>query len=93
MTAGTLTVAPASVVLSTLGGTAITITAVGGPVTWSISEPVSLVGELNFSAISGTLQAGAQTEVTATVDGLLSLDSVITINPGGHTVSVVLGLL
>jgi len=93
VTAGTLTVAPASVILSTLGGTAITITAVGGPVTWSISEPVSLVGELNFSAISGTLQAGAQTEVTATVDGLLSLDSVITINPGGHTVSVVLGLL
>jgi RNA polymerase sigma factor (sigma-70 family) len=90
---GTLTVAPASVVLSTLGGTAITITAVGGPVSWSISEPVSLVGELNFSAISGTLQAGAHTEVTATVDGLLSLDSVITISPGGHTVSVILGLL
>jgi len=91
--AGTLTVAPASIVLSTLGGTAITISAVGGPVNWTISEPVSLVGELNFSAISGTLQAGGHTQVTATVDGLLSLDSVITINPGDHTVSVVLGLL
>jgi hypothetical protein len=62
-------------------------------VSWSISEPVSLVGELNFSATSGTLQAGDHAEVTITVDGLLSLDSVITINPGGHAVSVVLGLL
>jgi RNA polymerase sigma factor (sigma-70 family) len=91
--AGTLTVAPTAVVLSTLGGTTLTITAAGGPVSWSISEPVSLVGELNFSATSGTLQAGDHAEVTITVDGLLSLDSVITINPGGHAVSVVLGLL
>jgi hypothetical protein len=86
-------VAPTAVVLSTLGGTTLTITAAGGPVSWSISEPVSLVGELNFSATSGTLQAGDHAEVTITVDGLLSLDSVITINPGGHAVSVVLGLL
>jgi RNA polymerase sigma factor (sigma-70 family) len=91
--AGTLTVSPAAVVLSTLGGTTLTITAAGGPVSWSISEPVSLVGKVNFSATSGTLQAGDAAEVTITVDGLLSVDSVITVNPGGHAVTVLLGLL
>lgn len=90
---GTLTVTPTSVLLSTLGGTQITITAVGGPVSWSISEPSTLLGDLNVSPSGGTLQAGQSATVTVSVNGLLSLDTVLTVNPGGHSITVVLGLL
>lgn len=90
---GTLTVAPTSVVLSTLGGTQITITAVGGPVSWSISEPSSLLGNLSVSPSAGSLQAGQSATVVVSVNGLLSLDTVLTVNPGGHAITVVLGLL
>jgi hypothetical protein len=31
--------------------------------------------------------------VTVSVNGLLSLDTVLTVNPGGHSITVVLGLL
>jgi RNA polymerase sigma factor (sigma-70 family) len=90
---GTLAVAPTKVLLSLLSGTSITITAAGGPVSWSISEPLSLLGEVNYTPSSGTLQAGQQATVVITVSGLASLDSELTVNPGGHIVTIVLGLL
>ena len=90
---GTLTVSPATVLLSTLGGTSITIRASGGPVSWSISEPSSLIGKLNVTPSSGTLQAGQSVTVTVTVNGLASIDTVLTVNPGGHPITVVIGLL
>jgi hypothetical protein len=62
-------------------------------VSWSISEPSSLLGKVNFSPASGTLQAGQSAKVAITVDGLASVDSTLTVNPGGHAVTVVLGLL
>jgi hypothetical protein len=86
-------VSPATVLLSTLGGSTLTIEAEGGPVSWSISEPVSLIGGLNVSPTAGTLQAGQQATVTITVNGLAEVDSVLTVNPGGHSVTVLLGLL
>jgi hypothetical protein len=76
-----------------LSGTSITITASGGPVSWSISEPSSLLGKVSVAPASGTLQAGQQATVDITVSGLASLDSDLTVNPGGHTVTIVLGLL
>jgi hypothetical protein len=81
------------VLLSTLGGTNVTITAAGGPVSWSISEPSSLIGRLNVSPSSGTLRAGQSVTVVVTVNGLASIATVLTVNPGGHTITVVLGLL
>ena len=90
---GTLAVSPATLLLSTLGGSTLTIEAEGGPVSWSISEPVSLIGGLNVSPTAGTLQAGQQATVTITVNGLAEVDSVLTVNPGGHSVTVLLGLL
>jgi hypothetical protein len=81
------------VVLSTLGGTSVTITAVGGPVSWSISEASSLIGRLNVSPSAGKLQAGQQATVVISVSSLLSLDTTLTVNPGGHAITVVLGLL
>jgi len=80
-------------VLTPLLGSTLTLTAAGGPVNWSISEPASLLGELDVSPSSGTLSAGQSTQVTITVSGLASLDTQLTVSPGGHAVTVVLGLL
>lgn len=90
---GTLSVSPTSVVLSTLGGTDVTITAEGGPVSWSISESSSLLGTLSVSPSSGTLQAGQSATVVISVSSLISLDTTLSVNPGGHAISVVIGLL
>lgn len=90
---GTLSVAPATVVLSLLGPSELTIAARGGPVIWSISEPSSLLGKVSFAPASGTLQPGQSAQVTVTVSGLASLDSILTINPGGINVTIVLGVL
>lgn len=90
---GTLSVSPATVVLSLLGPSQLTIHAQGGPVSWSISEPSSLLGKVNFAPGSGTLQPGQSVVVNITVAGLVSLDSVLTVNPGGLNVTIVLGVL
>lgn len=90
---GTLTVSPGTVVLTPLLGSSITLTAEGGPVSWSISEPASLLGGLTVSPSSGTLAAGQSTTVSISVSGLASLDTTLTVNPGNHPVTVLLGLL
>jgi RNA polymerase sigma factor (sigma-70 family) len=90
--AGTLTVSPATVVLTPVLGSTLTLTAHGGPVSWSISEPGSLIGRLAVSPSSGTLAAGQSVQVSISVSGLASLDTTLTVNPGGHPVTVVLGL-
>jgi RNA polymerase sigma factor (sigma-70 family) len=93
VTPGTVSVSPATVVLSALSPTTLTITASGGPVSWSISEPSSLIGAVNYSPAAGTLKAGQSAQVSITVSGIASVDSTLTINPGGHAVTIVLGLL
>jgi RNA polymerase sigma factor (sigma-70 family) len=90
---GALTVAPTTIVLTPALGETITLTAEGGPVNWSVSEPSGLLGELSVAPSSGTLQSGQSTQVTITVSGLASLDTQLTISPGGQQVTVVLGLL
>jgi RNA polymerase sigma factor (sigma-70 family) len=90
--AGTLAVSPTAVLLSPLLGGSLTLTASGGPVSWSIAAPASLLGELTVSPASGTLRAGGSATVTISVSGLLSLASQLTVEPGGQTVTVVLGL-
>ena len=91
-TAGTLSVSPATVVLTPLLGSSLTLTADGGPVSWSISEPGSLLGKLVVSPSAGTLAAGQSVHVSITVNGLASLDTTLTVNPGGHAVTVLLGV-
>jgi RNA polymerase sigma factor (sigma-70 family) len=90
---GTLAVSPTTIVLSPGLGETITLTAEGGPVSWSVSEPSSLLGELSVAPSSGTLQSGQSAQVTITVSGLASLDTQLTVSPGGQQVTVVLGLL
>jgi hypothetical protein len=90
--AGTLSVSPTTVLLSPLLGGSLTLTANGGPVSWSISEPASLLGELVVAPASGTLSAGSSVTVSITVSSLVSLDTQLTVQPGGQAVTVVLGL-
>jgi RNA polymerase sigma factor (sigma-70 family) len=90
--AGTLAVSPTLVLLSPLLGGTLTLTASGGPVSWSVSEPASLLGQLTVSPASGTLSAGGSATVTLSVTGLASVASELTVEPGGQAVSVVLGL-
>jgi hypothetical protein len=85
-------VSPTTVLLTPLLGGSLTLTASGGPVSWSISEPASLIGKLTVSSSSGTLSAGSSVTVSIGVSGLASVDTTLTVEPGGHAVTVVLGL-
>jgi RNA polymerase sigma factor (sigma-70 family) len=64
---GTLSVAPRTIVLSALSGGALTLTASGGPVDWSITESPGLIGELAVAPSSGHLQAGQSATVSLRV--------------------------
>jgi RNA polymerase sigma factor (sigma-70 family) len=90
--AGTLTVSPTAVLLSPPVSGSLTLTAGGGPVSWSVSVPTSLLGKLTVSPASGTLSPGGSATVTISVTGLASLDSSLTVQPGAQVVTVVLGL-
>jgi RNA polymerase sigma factor (sigma-70 family) len=89
---GALVLSTTTVELTLLGHGTLTLTASGGPVSWSISEPSSLLGSLTVSPSSGTLAAGGSVTAQISVTGLASLDTTLTVNPGGQTVAVVLGL-
>jgi RNA polymerase sigma factor (sigma-70 family) len=88
---GTLSVSPRTIVLSPLLGGSITLTASGGPVTWSIAESSGLVGKVSVFPASGTLAAGHTVTVSLS-SSLVSLDSQLTVDPGGIAVTVVAGL-
>jgi hypothetical protein len=85
-------VSPLSIVLTPLLGKTVTLTAVDGPVNWSVSEPSSLLGELTVSPASGTLADNQSVQVTVSVSGLASLDTQLTVSPGGQQITVVVGL-
>ncbi len=89
---GTLRVTPTSILLSPVTGGSFTLTASGGPVKWSVTEPSSLIGKLTVSPSSGTLASGQSVTVSLSVNGLASVNSHLTVTPGGVTVSVLLGL-
>ena len=83
---------PTTVVLTPLLGSTLTLTARNGPVSWSIAEPASLVGELIIAPSSGTLAAGQSAQVSISVTGLAYLDTTVTVNRGGQHVTVLLGV-
>ena len=89
---GTLTVTPTSLLLTPLLGSSISLTASGGPVTWSITESSSLLGHLTVSPASGTLAAGQTATVSVTAGSVVSLFGQLTLNPGGITVTVTIGV-
>jgi RNA polymerase sigma factor (sigma-70 family) len=93
---GTLTVSSGTLRLVSVNGTptgSFTITAHGGPVSdYSITVGSALAGKLAVSPSSGSLASGGSATVTVTSTSLVSLDGQLTVNPGGHTVTVVVSV-
>jgi RNA polymerase sigma factor (sigma-70 family) len=94
---GPVTVSPGTMVLAgLLSGSAtgtLTLSAGSTPVThYTISIPSSLAGHLTASPATGSIPAHGSQRVTVTLKGLLSVDTTITVDPGGHPVTVLLGV-
>jgi len=89
--AGTLSVSPATLDVVRPASGAITLTATGGTVDWSVSEPPGLAKKVVVAPMSGTLAAGATATVTVTVTGPGHMHVHLTFSPGGVTVTVVIG--
>ena len=89
---GTLTVTPTRILLTPGLGGSLTLTASGGPVTWSIAESSSLLGHVTVSPSAGTLASGQSVTVSLIVTSPVSVHSQLIVNPGGITVTVVVGV-
>jgi RNA polymerase sigma factor (sigma-70 family) len=87
---GTLSMSAGSVVLSPLIGSSLTLTANGGPVSWSITEPASVLGALAVSPSAGTLSAGQSVTINLTASQFDSFDTQLTVEPGDQPVTVLL---
>jgi len=94
--AGTLSVSTGQVKLVSVSGTAtgrFTLTANGGPVSaYSITVGSTLVGSISVSPSSGSLASGASVTISVTSTSLVALDGQLTVNPGGHTITVVVSV-
>jgi RNA polymerase sigma factor (sigma-70 family) len=88
--AGTLSVSPATLTVSPPASGSITLTASGGDVNWSISEPPGLEKKVVVAPMSGTLAAGQTTTVSVTVQGPGKPRVHLTFVPGGAVVTVVI---
>jgi RNA polymerase sigma factor (sigma-70 family) len=93
--AGTLAVSTDQIRLVSVNGTAtstFTITAQGGPVSYSISVGSALLGSIGVSPASGTLAADASATITVTAKSLVAVAGQLTVNPGGHAITVVVSV-
>jgi RNA polymerase sigma factor (sigma-70 family) len=88
--AGTLSVSPATLTVTPPVSGSITLTASGGDVNWSISEPPGLEKKVVVAPMSGTLAAGQTTTVSVTVQGPGKQRVHLTFVPGGAVVTVVI---
>src|SRR5690349_10147447 len=91
--AGTLTVSPAELDITSPGSGTITLTASGGPVSWSVSVPAGQTKQdgVAVTPASGTLEDGDTIVVTVTVDGPRKPTVHLTFSPGGEIVKVLVG--
>ncbi len=92
---GTLATSTGTLRLVSVKGVAtakFTLTAQGGPVTYSITPGGALAGSMTVTPASGTLAAGASATITVTSTSLVALDGQLTVNPGGHKIAVVLSI-
>ena len=86
--AGTLSVSPATLNVAPPASGSITLTASGGDVNWSISEPAGLEKKVVVAPMSGTLAAGQSTTVSVTVQGAGKPRVHLTFSPSGAIVTV-----
>ena len=87
-TAGTLTVSPATLEVSPPNSGTITLTASGGPVSWTVSEPPGMEKKVVVAPMSGSLPAGGTATITVTLEGSGKPTVHLTFSPGGATVTV-----
>jgi RNA polymerase sigma factor (sigma-70 family) len=86
---GTLSVRPATLDVTPSATGTITLSASGGPVDWSVSEPPGLTKKVVVSPMSGTLADQATTTVRVAADGPGKMHVHLVFSPGGTTVTVV----
>jgi RNA polymerase sigma factor (sigma-70 family) len=86
---GTLSVRPATLDVTPSATGTITLSASGGPVDWTVSEPPGLTKKVVVSPMSGTLANDATTTVSVAVDGPGKMHVHLVFSPGGTTVTVV----
>jgi RNA polymerase sigma factor (sigma-70 family) len=86
--AGTLSVSPGTLDVAPPASGSITLTATGGSVNWSISEPPGLKNKVVVAPMSGTLAAGETATITVTVTSPGKPRVHLTFSPGGATVTV-----
>jgi hypothetical protein len=91
--AGTLSVSPATLDITSPGTASITLTASGGQVDWSVSVPAGKTNkdDVVVTPTSGTLGAGGTIVVTVTVDSATKPKLKLTFSPGDEVVKVVVG--
>jgi RNA polymerase sigma factor (sigma-70 family) len=87
--AGTLSVSPATLTVTPPASGSITLTASGGDVHWSISEPSGVAKQVVVAPMSGTLAAGQSITVSVTVAGPGKPRVHLTFRPDGAIVTVV----
>jgi len=88
--AGTLSVSPATLDLAPPASGSITLTASGGTVNWSVSEPAGLEKKVVVAPMSGTLAPGQTAAISVTVSGPGQPRVHLRFSPGGAIVTVVI---
>jgi RNA polymerase sigma factor (sigma-70 family) len=88
--AGTLSVSPATLTITPPGGGSITLTASGGTVNWSVSEPAGLEKKVVVAPMSGTLAAGQTAAISVTVPSPGKPRVHLRFSPSGAIVTVVI---
>jgi RNA polymerase sigma factor (sigma-70 family) len=86
---GTLLISPTTLDITSSASGTITLTASGGQVSWTVSEPPGLTKKLVVSPMSGTLAVGATGTVTVMMEGPGKPHVHLVFNPGDTTVTVV----
>ena len=81
---GTLLLSTTFLRLSGQGSGTFTVTAEGGPVTYSLTVPPGLT----VSPLTGTLTAGQQQVITVTASTTAGLEPAVTVKPGDYQVTV-----
>jgi hypothetical protein len=81
-------VSPATLEVQPPDSGTITLTASGGPVDWTVSEPPGLEKKVVVAPMSGSLPAGGTATITVTLQGSGKPTVHLTFSPGGATVTV-----
>jgi hypothetical protein len=86
-----VSVFPSTLTLTPQATSTFTITAHGGPVSWSLTGPAGLQNTIAVSQSSGNLQPGQSATVTIAEVSVLTANSQLTVSPGGEVITLLAG--